>query len=116
MVSDKPLALGRSRLEGYRASGPFHPTQLVRLSELSPWDPQRLEICRRQAAPYPFLFLEVETSNFFGRSVMSSDVLLGQVKGSLAKADTWKNVFLKLTHVKGSVMKEYKYDPTDGDR
>jgi len=34
---------------------------------------------------------EVETSSFFGKLVMSNDVLLGmQVKGCLAKAETGK--------------------------
>lgn len=46
-----------------------------------------------------------------------------QVKGYLAKADTRKNVFLKQTqvegygkHMKGHLMKEYKYDPSDSGK
>ena len=49
-----------------------------------------------------------------------------QAKGCLAKADTWENVFLKQTqvkgcfwysrHMRGCLIKEYRYDPTDSGR
>lgn len=78
MVSDKPLALGRNGLEGYRASGLFHQTEeLVRLGELRPWES---EIGRRGAAPHLSLKLEGETSSIFGKSVISSDGLLGHTR------------------------------------
>jgi hypothetical protein len=47
---------------------------------------------------------EVETSSFFGKLIMSSDVLLGH-RG--------ERMFGYSKHVKGPGMKEYKYDPTD---
>ena len=39
-----------------------------------------------------------------------------QVKGCLAKADTGETVFEYSRHVKGHLMKEYKYDPRDCGR
>jgi hypothetical protein len=47
----------------------------------------------------------VETSGFFGKSVMSNDVLLEQTQVR------WEDVLLY--KVKGHVVKEYKYDPTE---
>jgi hypothetical protein len=46
--------------------------------------------------------LEVETSSFLGKLILSNVVCRGtQVKGCLAKGNTRKTVFLKQTEVKG---------------
>jgi hypothetical protein len=52
---------------------------------------------------FPMEILEVETSSFFGKLVMSNAVLLGP---------TGERMFGYSKHVKGHLM-EYKYDPTD---
>jgi hypothetical protein len=72
-------------------------------------------------------YIEVETSSFFRKSIMSNDVLLRHTsermfswirhrKKCFPEADTGERMFCYSRHVKGPVMKEYKYDPTDSGR
>jgi hypothetical protein len=70
----------------------------------------------------------VETFSFIGKSILSHDVLLGHTgerKDVLLKqtqekmfpeADSGERMFGYSKHVKGHLMKEYKYDPTDSGR
>lgn len=56
---------------------------------------------------------EVGTSGFFRKPVMSKDCQGTKVKGCFPEADAGERMFCYSKHVKGRVMKEYKYDPTD---
>jgi hypothetical protein len=60
---------------------------------------------------------EVETSHFFGKLVMPNDVWLEHtVEGDVLLKQTWERMFGYSKHMKGPMMKEYKYDRTDSGR